>query len=342
MRAATISKAAYLDGKQFAYSVTYDEALEDLYRETIPIHQEFGIPGHLSVVVGQMGQLRDLPGSSFHGMRHMDQRQLREMMSLGWTVGSHSWSHGSMYENTEQEVVRSREVLEQALGVPVTAFIVPGDNNNHPPVVPVARKHGYLSVYTVTDGINSHESDLYALNRSFMNEEGFAPIFHQYDPYKWLHWARERGGWIVEYTHRATEEFLSRQKEISVASLRRRFERVKQVGGEGVWLAVPEAVVDYLLVHRHTALCRPQAGPEAVRCTLSVRALPERVQRRQLTLVASFPDQISHPQVQAGDQPVSLVAAGERQVVFTVAVQDGLVVEVNCGGTKPIRPPFAG
>jgi hypothetical protein len=322
-----VEKAAYLGGRDFAYSVTYDEALEDLFRETIPIHQEFGVPGHLSVVVGQMGQPRNLPGSSFHGMRHMSASQLRDMLSLGWTVGSHSWSHGIMAQDPYQEVVRSREVLEQALGAPVTAFIVPGDNNNHPAVAPVAREHGYLSVYTVTDGINTHDSDLYALNRSFMNEEGFPPIFHQYDPYRWLHWARERGGWIVEYTHRATREFLSPMKEISVESLRRRFERVRAVGGEGVWLAPPEAVADYLLMYRHTEVTAREAAPGQLALTLAVRGLPERVQRRELTLAVAVPD--AGVRAQCEGKELALVPAGPGRVRLTVPVRDGLAITLT-------------
>lgn len=303
MPSLSVTKCPYPDGKLFAYSVTYDEALEDLYRETIPLHQEFGIPGHVSVVVGQMGQPRNLPGSSFHGMRHMDAGQLRELLSMGWTVGSHSWSHWVMAENPEQEVVRSREVLEEAIGVPVTAFIVPGDNNNHPAVYEVAKANGYLSVYTVTDGINTHDSDLYALNRSFFNEENFGPIWNQYDPWKWLHWAREQNGWIVEYTHRATREFLSRQKEISVESMRRRFERVRSFG-DAVWTAPPEHVADYLLCHRHTEVTAEEVGG-TVELHLKVSGLPERVQRRELTVEVEWP--------------------GGGTVRTTVPVKDGVV-----------------
>jgi peptidoglycan/xylan/chitin deacetylase (PgdA/CDA1 family) len=334
----TVGKAPYLDGKQFAYSVTYDEALEDLFRETIPIHEEYGVPANLSVVVGQMGQLRNLPGSSFHGMRHMTVGQLREMLSRGWTVSSHSWSHGNMHENTYQEVVRSREVLEETLGAPITAFIVPGSNQNHPPVVPVARENGYLSVYTVTDGINTHESDVFALNRSFMNEEGFDPIFHQYDPYRWLHWAKERNGWIVEYTHRATREFLSRQKEISVENLRRRFEKVKEVGGDAVWLTPPEAVVDYILVSRHTEIVGLRAGADRLKFGLSVKALPKRVQRRQLTFVVRAPGWAGRAMVRAGGESVRGAKKRGQEILFNLAAKDGLNVEVTMspvgGGRK--------
>jgi len=164
-----------------------------------------------------------------------------------------------------------------------------------------------------------------------MNEEGFGPIFQQYDPHKWLHWAKERHGWIVEYTHRATREFLSRPKEISVESLRRRFEKVHEVGKDAVWLAPPEAVADYILVHRHTEIAGVVAAPGQLRFALAVRGLPERVQRRELTIIASFPAPVVQPAVLAEGEVVSGVESRGAEVLFTVTVRDGLSVDVSTG-----------
>ena len=50
-------------GKRWVYSITYDEALIDLHRFAVPYHEEFGIPGHLEVVVGQIGAVRQIDGS---------------------------------------------------------------------------------------------------------------------------------------------------------------------------------------------------------------------------------------------------------------------------------------
>ena len=43
--------------KTWVYSITYDEALVDLHQFAIPIHGEYGIPGHVEVVVGQLSDL---------------------------------------------------------------------------------------------------------------------------------------------------------------------------------------------------------------------------------------------------------------------------------------------
>ncbi len=331
----TVTKTPYLDGKLFAYSVTYDEALEDLYRDTIPIHHQYGVPANLSVVVSQIGQKRNLPGSSFHGMQHMSAAQLREMVANGWTVSSHSWSHAAITEaNARQEVAHSREVLEQAVGVPVTAFIVPGSNASHPASVPVAKECGYLSVYTVTDDINLPGADLYALSRTFLMEEGFTPTFTAYDPYRWLHTARERGGWIVEYCHRATRDFVSRQKEISVDNLRRRLDRMWEVGGNDVWVAPPEPVVDYLLTSRHTTVTDVRQGQQGVSFQLEVKGLSPRVQRRELTLDVPLPRPAGQVMAVAGTagatEGIPVARPNDRTARLTLTARDGLTVRVFC------------
>ena len=54
-------------GKRWVYSITYDEALADLHRFAVPIHEEYGMPGHVEVVVGQLGEIRRVGQSSYNG-----------------------------------------------------------------------------------------------------------------------------------------------------------------------------------------------------------------------------------------------------------------------------------
>ena len=72
--------------KRWVYSITYDEALVDLHRFAIPIHEEYGIPGHVEVVVGQLGEVRNLGSSSYNGYRHMNGDELKDLLTRGWGV----------------------------------------------------------------------------------------------------------------------------------------------------------------------------------------------------------------------------------------------------------------
>ncbi|NCO93253.1 MAG: hypothetical protein GW880_18220, partial [Armatimonadetes bacterium] len=56
------------DGKRWVYSITYDEGCAALLEHAVPLHREYGIPGHVCFVASQVGVVRDVPGSSYDGM----------------------------------------------------------------------------------------------------------------------------------------------------------------------------------------------------------------------------------------------------------------------------------
>ncbi|MBN1349228.1 polysaccharide deacetylase family protein [candidate division KSB1 bacterium] len=271
-------------GKKFAYSVTYDEGLEDLLKHTLPVHQKFNIPGCVAVVVSQVGLRRNLPTSSYHGMMHMNVSQLHEIMKLGWSVANHSMTHGYMKDNPEMEVVESKHKLEDMLGVPITSFIVPNHNDHHPPVVPYAKKSGYLSVYTITDAVNTYQTDRFALNRTTMVQKGFPPFFNAFDPYHRLHQALECNGWIVEYSHLTNPENISPEKDLKQADLIRRFEKLEEVAPDGYWAANPVDVVDYMLVNHSSNISGIRAAENEISFSYSLNNLPEEVAKKDITL----------------------------------------------------------
>jgi hypothetical protein len=95
----SIKPSTWKHGKRWAYSVTYDEALTELFDHVVPLHDELGLPGHVEVVVGQMGQVRQIGNSSYNGYHHMGPEKLRQLIDKGWGVGNHSWTHGVVEEN---------------------------------------------------------------------------------------------------------------------------------------------------------------------------------------------------------------------------------------------------
>jgi len=287
MAQINLQKSRWKYGKQFAYSVTYDEGLEDLLKYTVPIHNKFNIPGCVAVVVSQIGQKRNLPTSSYHGMMHMNVDQLKDIMSIGWSVANHSMTHGYMKDNTYMEVVESKYKLEDMLGTPITAFIVPNHNDHHPPVVPYAKEHGYLSVYTITDAINTYQTDRFALNRTTMVQRGFAPFFSEYDPYHRLHDVLERQGWIVEYSHLTNPYNISPEKDITQADLIRRFEKLEEVGHGRYWAATPQDVVDYMHLNESLRISNVQKNQNTISCKISIHNLPPQVQKKEITLEVS-------------------------------------------------------
>jgi peptidoglycan/xylan/chitin deacetylase (PgdA/CDA1 family) len=237
------------NGKRWVYSITYDEGCAALLDHALPVHREFGIPGHVALLSSQIGVPRNVPGSSYDGMMILSKAEIHMLAAEGWGVSCHSMNHAATTdENAEVEVVQARAVLEQALEMPVTMFCVPGSNESYPPALKVAARAGYNSILTIYDDVNPPDVDLMRLCRVPLHTEYPPPFYSRCDPYKRLHQARDCGGWIIDYCHCPMPgQAIHPWKDCTLEELARRFETVRRVGGDEVWLAEPNEVVRHLL-----------------------------------------------------------------------------------------------
>jgi peptidoglycan/xylan/chitin deacetylase (PgdA/CDA1 family) len=237
------------NGKRWVYSITYDEGCADLLKYAAPIHRKYGVPGHVALVASQVGVPRDVPGSSYDGMMILTREQIHGLAAEGWGVSCHSMTHTALTdENADYEVVQARKVLEETLGMPVTMFCVPGDNNSYPAPLKVAKPAGYTAIMTIYDEVNPPGVDLLRLCRCPLHTEYPPPFYSVFDPYKRIHQAIDCGGWIIDYCHCPTPgKPIHPAKDCTAEQLEERFATVCRVGGDDVWLAEPNEVVDYLL-----------------------------------------------------------------------------------------------
>lgn len=276
----------WLGGKRWAYSITFDEALSDLHRFAVPILETYGVPGHVEVVVGQLGQVRRIGSSSFNGFRHMDAGELRDLVARGWGVGNHSWSHTRVdAENADLELGHAKRVLEEALSWPVTIYCAPGSNDNmNEGALEACRRFGYLGAMSITDALNRPDDhDLLWLNRTFLHHQGYAPFFSEFDPFRNIQHARRDRGWIIDYLHCPLEQPVHPNKDCSAAQLRERIETVVTEGGDEVWLATVDDVVDYRYTRRHCRIEPAGASGEAT-YLISAPDRPPAVRRPVVTL----------------------------------------------------------
>ena len=243
-------------GKQWVYSITYDEALADLHRFAVPMHKDYGIPGHVEVVVGQMGEIRNIGNSSFNGYRHMNGTELRDLLSRGWGVGNHSWSHEVITpEMVDREIGHAKSVLEEALGEAIILYCSPGDNTNMADhVLEACRRHDYLGAMSLTDALNLPGDELFWINRTALHDHYYPPFYSAYDPYRNIRQAQAMQGWIIDYCHCPLETAVHPNKDCSEAQLRQRIETVLAEGGDAVWCAVPEEALSYHLMRRHARI----------------------------------------------------------------------------------------
>lgn len=287
--------------RRWVYSITFDEALSDLHRYTIPILKRYGVPGHLEVVVGQMGQVRRLFQSSYNGYKHMSAEELRNMLDSGWGVGCHGWSHTFINTaNMDRELGDAKHVLENALGQPVTIFAAPGDNTNmSDEVLEGCRRYGFLSAMSIFEALNRPDDpDLMWLNRVFLHDKGPNQHDSEFDPYRKIQHAQRDQGWIIDYLHCPLEQPIHPRKDCSAAQLQERIETIVSIGGDEVWLARVEEPVDY----RYTRRCLQITRRADEVFELHTIGLPSPVANRVVTL--ELPANTSHCLLNSREQSI--------------------------------------
>ncbi|MFA6111911.1 MAG: polysaccharide deacetylase family protein [Candidatus Latescibacterota bacterium] len=311
-------------GKRWVYSITYDEALVELHRFAVPMHEEYGLPGHAEAVAGQLGEVRRIGASSYNGFRHMNGGELRDLLERGWGVGNHSWSHEVITpEMMDRELRQAREKIESAIGAPVHLYCSPGDNTNMADhVLASCRELGYLGAMSLTDALNRPGDELFWLNRTALHDQYYPPFYSEFDPHRNLHHAAAEGGWVIDYCHCPLEVPVHRNKDCSESQLRRRFEAVLDQGGTEVWCAVPEEVLFYHLCRRHLRVEVIVDTAEEQRYRLRFEGLSPRVASRDLTLEAVVPAAWCRCPVVWVDgvsRPAEVVGPGLLRLTVTVA-----------------------
>jgi peptidoglycan/xylan/chitin deacetylase (PgdA/CDA1 family) len=146
--------------------VTFDDGWKSQYDVAWPIMKKFGYPFTMFIYTegvrgGSLGggeaitweQLADMRDNGVdiqaHSATHQDLREGHNIMLVSGGKRTRTKLTGSDYEQwVQNEVVGSKQLLEQRLGIKVNCFAVPfGNYNEH--VKEIARNSGYEAMFTV-------------------------------------------------------------------------------------------------------------------------------------------------------------------------------------------------
>jgi peptidoglycan/xylan/chitin deacetylase (PgdA/CDA1 family) len=146
--------------------ITFDDGWKSQYEIAWPIMKKFGYPFTMFIYTegvrgGSLGggeaitweQLADMRDNGVdiqaHSATHQDLREGHNIMLVAGGKRTRTKLTGSEYEQwVQNEVVGSKQLLEQRLGIKVNCFAVPfGNYNEH--VKEIARNSGYEAMFTV-------------------------------------------------------------------------------------------------------------------------------------------------------------------------------------------------
>ena len=124
-----------------AAQVTFDDGHISNYSYALPVLQKHLQKAHFFIAASWTGVNEE----------YMNWQQLRDLVALGHTVGSHGWSHVALTHCTRdqarEELRRSKFVLEDQLGAPVESISFPHGRWNAA-LVALCGELGYRHVYT--------------------------------------------------------------------------------------------------------------------------------------------------------------------------------------------------
>jgi peptidoglycan/xylan/chitin deacetylase (PgdA/CDA1 family) len=154
-----------------AVLVTIDDGYCDVYHAALPILMRHAIPAVLFVSVAHVEARDGPPPAQRAADAHVSWTELEELVRAGITIGSHAWEHRSLARmpigEAEQQMIRSRAMLEQRLGVAVRAFAYPfGTRADYDDETRSAlMRSGYRLGFTAQHGAIGTDVDAFTLPR---------------------------------------------------------------------------------------------------------------------------------------------------------------------------------
>lgn len=158
------------NGKHYV-AITFDDGFVDVIENALPELSKRGIPATLFVPTGYLGRDADWLRTSGNKIKKkvMDAEQLRHITKSGMiSIGSHCISHSSLLSMTENEakneIIRSKQQLEEILGESVISLSYPHGEftKSH---VELARVAGYKRSFSIEPTLMRLTPDEFVVGR---------------------------------------------------------------------------------------------------------------------------------------------------------------------------------
>ncbi len=159
--------------------ISFDDADISVYKRAFPILKERNIPFTIFVIVGQVGS------DDFSNLEICNWDELLEMKNSGLvSFGSHTYNmhyleddipvfhHPHNHEKFYEDVLKSRLVLEEKLGVKVDSIAYPfGETNDD--LTAIVKRAGFKKAYILAPHPINGQNDSYNINRYLLSRQNF-------------------------------------------------------------------------------------------------------------------------------------------------------------------------
>lgn len=138
--------------------MTFDDGYDCFHRNVVPALESAGGKAVVFVIADYIGKTNSWDiRLSYKPFRHMSGAQIREVAAMGYEVGSHSCTHRDLTRLTasvlEEELTRSKKMLEDITGVEVDALSFPFGRYNRA-TAEAAFEAGYRRLFGMGSSAN--------------------------------------------------------------------------------------------------------------------------------------------------------------------------------------------
>jgi peptidoglycan/xylan/chitin deacetylase (PgdA/CDA1 family) len=149
--------------------ITFDDGHEDNFTQALPILKEHGFSATIFVVAGHVGRsLRLRSSAGPEGERILSRDQIRELVREGMDVQSHGMTHANLADlpadKAEEEIRRSKEILEDITEKPVRYFAFPY-GSFRPAHLDMVAQAGYRAAVSTVRGKTHSLDERFCLKR---------------------------------------------------------------------------------------------------------------------------------------------------------------------------------